>query len=189
MNSKETLKIFQDAGALLEGHFLLSSGLHSAQYLQCARVLGNPQLAEKLSQALAGNFRSQKITAVVGPAMGGIILAYELARALGARALFTERESAKMCLRRGFSLSAQDDVLVAEDVITTGRSVREVIDVVRDSGARLIGVGCIVERTKDKIDFGVKMENLIKIDIPTFTSQDCPYCRDNLPLVKPGSRK
>lgn len=189
MTQSEILKIFEESGALLQGHFLLSSGLHSNQYLQCARVLEHPAISEKLARALAAKFKKDKINTVIGPAMGGIILAYELARVLKARALFTERESARMCLRRGFSLSAQDDVLVAEDVITTGRSVREVIDVVRDSGARLIGVGCIVERTKDKIDFGVRMENLIEIDIPTFASQVCPYCRDNLPLVKPGSRK
>ena len=188
MNQKEVLEIFKDCGALLEGHFLLSSGRHSSQYLQCAKVLENPKNADKLSRALAESFKDKKITAVVGPAMGGIILAYELARATGARALFTERELGKMCLRRGFSLSLQDRVLVAEDVITTGGSVKEVIELVKAKGAEIVAVCALVDRSQGKIDLGARLTSLIKIDIPTFKPQNCPLCKDGLALIKPGSR-
>ena len=186
---KDILKIFQDSGALLQGHFLLSSGLHSEQYLQCAKVLENPQTAAKLSQALAEDFKDASITAVIGPAMGGVILAYELARALGARALFTERESGKMCLRRGFRLSAQDKVLVAEDVITTGRSVKEVIEAARADDAQVVAVCALADRSVSKIDFGVRCVSLLKLEIKNYPPQDCPLCKQAVELVEPGSRK
>jgi orotate phosphoribosyltransferase len=182
-------KIFQDSGALLRGHFLLSSGLHSSQYLQCARVLANPQIAEKLCRLLAGDFKKDNVTAVVGPAIGGIILAYELARATGARALFAERESGSMSLRRGFALSEQDKVLVTEDVVTTGGSVKEVIKVVKASGAEVIAVTALVDRSQGKVDFGVKYTSLLKLAIANYSPQDCPLCKQRVALVKPGSRK
>ncbi|MCQ9208059.1 MAG: orotate phosphoribosyltransferase [Omnitrophica bacterium] len=188
MNQKEILQIFQKAAALLEGHFLLSSGLHSGQYLQCALVLENPQIAQKLCRPLAENFKADKLTAVIGPAMGGIIFSYELARALGVRALFTEREAGKMCLRRGFKLLPEDKVLVAEDVITTGGSVKEVIEVVTASGATVIAVCALVDRSKGDVNFGVDFKSLIKIAAPTFRPEECPLCKKKIPLVKPGSR-
>lgn len=187
--NKNYLKIFQDAGALLEGHFLLSSGLHSGQYLQCARVLESPELAQRLCQDLAAKFKNKKINVVIGPAIGGIIVAYELARALGARALFSERLGEKMCLRRGFNLSRKDKVLIAEDVITTGFSVREVVELVDALGAELVGIASIVERSKEKIDFKIRAESLLRIEVPAFTKQACPMCKQGSVAVKPGSRK
>lgn len=199
MRQGEILKIFQEAGALLQGHFLLSSGLHSSQYLQCAKVLENPQAAEKLCQALAEPFKNKAIDVVIGPAMGGIILAYELARALGARALFTERQSGlpaqhkegqagKMCLRRGFNLPSSDKVLIAEDVVTTGGSVKEVIDLVNSCGAKIIAVCALVDRSGGKIDFGVNCESLVKLEIENFSANSCPLCKKGIELLKPGSR-
>ena len=185
---KDILKIFQDSGALLEGHFLLSSGLHSQQYLQCARVLEAPQTSAKLCQTLAEDFKNDKITVVIGPAMGGVILAYELARALGARALFAERETGKMRLRRGFALSPQDNVLVTEDVITTGGSVKEVIELVKATGAGISAVCALVDRSQSKIDFSVKCVALLKLDIKNFPSENCPLCKQQIKLTKPGSK-
>ncbi len=184
----KSLKIFQDAGALLQGHFLLSSGLHSSRYLQCARALEDPQISEKLCRALGENFMNDTIDAVIGPAMGGIILAYELARALGARALFAERECGKMCLRRGFSLSPQNRVLVAEDVITTGGSVKEVIELVKTKGAQVVAVASLADRSREKIEFGVRCVSLLKLDIKNFPPENCPLCKQGIELVKPGSR-
>lgn len=189
MKQSEVIEIFKNTGALMKGHFQLSSGLHSDQYFQCARILENPECSERICQGLAERFRGDSVTVVVGPAMGGVIVAYEVARALNAKAFFAERESSRMCLRRGFALSPQDKVLIAEDVITTGRSVGEVIDIVKESGANLVGVGCIVDRTKEAIDFGVNITSLIKIHIPVFEPQRCPLCKDHQPLIKPGSRK
>ena len=188
MSQTEVLQIFKDTGALLSGHFLLSSGLHSSQYLQCARVLENPQTSARLSQALAQDFKKDSISIVIGPAMGGIILAYELARALGARALFAEREDAKMCLRRGFTISLQDKVLVAEDVITTGGSVKEVIELVKAKGARVIAVCALADRSQGKIDFGIRCLSLLKLDIKNYPPKDCPLCKQGRELVKPGSK-
>lgn len=184
----DILKIFQDAGALLEGHFLLSSGLHSGRYLQCARVLENPKISERLCQALAKNFKDDTINTVIAPAIGGIILAYELARALGATALFAERESGRMCLRRGFSLSPQDTVLVAEDVITTGGSVKEIIELVKAEGAKISAVCALADRSQGEIDFGVRCVSLLKLKIKNFSPEDCPLCKQGIKLVKPGSK-
>ncbi|MBN3039070.1 MAG: orotate phosphoribosyltransferase [Candidatus Omnitrophica bacterium] len=190
MNPKQILQIFKRKDALLEGHFILSSGLHSGQYLQCAKVLEDPKASARLARALAANFGKRRVDTVVGPAMGGIILAYELARALGARALFAERANGKMCLRRGFSLKAQEKVLVAEDVITTGGSVKEVIEVVQACGATVIGVAALIDRSGRKPPFGkIRFKSLAKIDIKTYRPEDCPLCRQGLGLIKPGSRK
>ncbi len=188
MTQSEILKIFQDTGALLQGHFLLSSGLHSSRYLQCARVLEDPRTCAKLCQDLAEDFRNDTIDAVIGPAMGGIIVAYELARALGAAALFAERESGKMRLRRGFSLSPQDRVLVAEDVITTGGSVKEVIELVKTKGAQVIAVASVADRGQERIEFGVRCVSLLKLDIKNFPPENCPLCKQGIELIKPGSR-
>jgi orotate phosphoribosyltransferase len=188
VNQTEILKIFKDAGALLEGHFLLSSGLHSGQYLQCARVLENPQIAQELCRALAENFKNQRISAVIGPAIGGIIVAYELARALGARALFAERESGKMCLRRGFDLSFKDEVVIAEDVITTGGSAKEVIELVRATRAQVVALCALADRSQGRIDFGVKRIALLELDIKNFSADNCPLCKQGIELGKPGSR-
>lgn len=188
MTEKEVLDLFEKLGALLKGHFKLSSGLHSQTYLQCALVLQYPDIAEKLSRALAGKFSNQKINVVVGPALGGVTLAYEVARAIGVRGLFTERQAGKMVLRRGFSIDEGEKTLVVEDVVTTGGSTKDVIDVVRSLSGEVIGIGSIIDRSPSPIDFAVPFESLAKINIETFEEKNCPLCRKNIPITKPGSR-
>lgn len=188
MTSKEVLKIFVDKKALLTGHFRLSSGLHSEKYLQCALVLQYPNLAQKLCIALAKKFSKEKITAVIGPALGGVIVSYEVARALKVRSLFSERENGTMTLRRGFSLAPKDKVLIVEDVITTGGSVKEVIDLVKSKGAKVVGLGCIIDRSSQKTNFGVPFKSLAKINIKTYSAQNCPLCKKGMAVYKPGSR-
>lgn len=173
---------------MLKGHFKLTSGLHSSQYLQCALVLQNPKYVERLCGELASRFKDDNASVVIGPALGGIIVSYEVARALGCRSIFAERQNGSMALRRGFYIDKKDKILVVEDVVTTGSSTKEVIEIVKKSGAHLAGVGAIVDRSKS-IDFGEKFISLLKVDIPTFNPQDCPLCRDKVELLKPGSRR
>jgi len=189
MDSENIVQIFKNTDALLEGHFLLSSGLHSFQYLQCALLLQHTNIAGELCKMLAEKFKARNPSIVIAPAIGGIIVAHEVARALDVRGIFTERVDGMMCLRRGFSLSREDRVLVVEDVITTGRSTKEVIDVVASYGAQVIGVGCIADRSDKNISFGAECRNILKINIPTYHPVECPLCKANIPLVKPGSRK
>ena len=184
----EILKIFKDCGALLEGHFLLSSGLHSSQYLQCALVLQHPTHAERLCALLARPFQGQGIRVVAAPALGGVIVAHEAARALGARALFTERAEGRMTLRRGFQIAPGERTLVVEDVITTGGSTREVIHVVEEHGGKVAGVGCLVDRSGGS-PFEVERHCLVRLEIPNYAPEACPLCREGRPLVKPGSRQ
>lgn len=188
MKEKEIIEIFKKTGAFLQGHFKLSSELHSAQYLQCACVLQHPEYAEKLCSALAEKFMNEKIETVIAPALGGIIVSYEVARALKAKSLFAERVDGKMTLKRGFTLSGGEKVLVVEDVVTTGLSTGEVVEVVRSFGASVIGVGCLIDRSSKKLDFGAPFKSLVKMDIPTFEPQNCPLCKDKIPITKPGSR-
>ncbi|MCX5667920.1 MAG: orotate phosphoribosyltransferase [Candidatus Omnitrophica bacterium] len=189
MNEKDVLKLFEQHGALLSGHFKLSSGLHSEKYLQCALVLQYPDIAERLSKALANNFSAEMIDVVIGPAMGGVTLAYEAARALGVRGLFTERQDGKMVLRRGFSISKGEKVLVVEDVVTTGGSTKEVIDLVKSFGADIVGVGSIIDRSSAGIDFGAPFKPLAKVEVETFEEDKCPLCKKQMPITKPGSRR
>ena len=191
MKEIETMDLLRKTGAYKQGHFKLSSGLHSGAYMQCALVLQNPIIAARLCKALAAKFRADAPDVVLGPAMGGIVLAYELARAFNARAIFTERDDdGKMKLRRGFTVTPANKVLVAEDVLTTGKSVKEVISLLRKDGVVPIGVAALVDRSAGKLDFdGVKHENLIKLDIPVFKEEDCPLCQEGIPITKPGSRK
>lgn len=188
LTQEEATEIFKKANALLTGHFKLTSGRHSNQYMQCAQVLQYPHYASKLCDALAEKFAGQKVDVVVGPAMGGIIVAYEVARALGVRAIFTEREQGVMTLRRGFSISKDEKVLVVEDVITTGGSVKEVIEVVKATGAEIVGVGVLVDRSNGQVDFGLPAEAILRLDIKSYPPEDCPLCKEGLPVVKPGSR-
>lgn len=185
----EIFDIFDKTGAMLNGHFKLSSGLHSPQYLQCALVLQHPRYCRKLCGELANKFRKKDITVVVAPALGGVIVSYEVATSLGARSLFTERKDGKMVLRRGFSLSKKDKVLVVEDVVTTGLSTKEVIKVVKRSGAKVVGVGAIVDRSGRPPKFGTPFKSLIRINVPTFKPHECPLCKKKAPITKPGSRK
>ncbi|MBI4974854.1 MAG: orotate phosphoribosyltransferase [Candidatus Omnitrophica bacterium] len=188
MTEKEVLELFDKHGAFLKGHFRLSSGLHSEGYLQCALILQHPEIAEKLSRALAKRFEKEKIDLVIGPALGGITLAYEVARSLKLRGIFAERQDGKMVLRRGFSIVKGEKVLVVEDVITTGGSTKEVIELVKSTGGIVIGVGSIIDRSEGRIDFGVRAEHLAGIKIDTFSEEACPLCRSNVLIVKPGSR-
>jgi orotate phosphoribosyltransferase len=189
MTEKEVLGLFEKCGALLKGHFRLSSGLHSEKYLQCALVLQYPDVAEKLSKELAGKFSKDAIDVVIGPALGGVTLAYEVARAIGKRGLFTERQDGKMVLRRGFSISKGEKVLVVEDVVTTGGSTKEVIDLVKSFGAEVVGVGSIIDRSGAKIDFGAPFKPLAKVAVETFEEDACPLCKKQVPITKPGSRR
>ncbi|MCR4963480.1 MAG: orotate phosphoribosyltransferase [Firmicutes bacterium] len=189
-NSEEILAILKAKDALLEGHFRLTSGRHAAYYMQCAKLLQYPDAAGPLCEQLAGQFADEHIDTVVGPATGAIIIAYEVARALKTKALFTERENGVMCLRRGFEIKPGSRVLVVEDVVTTGGSVKEVIEVVRGFGAEVAGVGVLVDRSNGKIDFGVPLKALVSLEIESFPPENCPLCKEGkLELVKPGSRQ
>lgn len=186
INIKDILK---SKGALLEGHFLLSSGLHSAGYVQCALVLQYPGIADELGKALASFFTKEKPDVVIAPALGGVIIGQSVAKALGVRAVFTERKDGRMLLRRGFSISPDEKVLVVEDVITTGKSTQEVITVIEKTGAPICGVGCIIDRSAETISFPGTFNCLLKLDIKSFSAEACPLCTQGIPAVKPGSRK
>jgi len=188
MNEKEILKIFEEKKAILDGHFLLSSGLHSNRYIQCALVLQYPDIAEKLAKILAKNLIHSKIDVVVSPALGGIIIGQELARQLNSRAIFTERVEEVMTLRRGFEIKKNEKVVVVEDVITTGKSTNEVIEVVKKSGGEVIYIACLVDRSGGKIKFDYPVVSLLKIDVQTWQKENCPLCKEGKEIVKPGSR-
>lgn len=182
---------FVDEGALLQGHFELSSGLHSPQYMQCALLLSRPAKAEALGKALAALLSPLVPDApelVLSPAMGGLIIGQEVARALGTRAYFTEREAGAMTLRRGFSLKKGERVVVVEDVVTTGKSSREVMDLVRERGAEPIALLSIVNRSGGGLHLGVPAGSLLEMTIPSYRPEDCPLCREGSPAIKPGSR-
>jgi len=183
------LSLFKKTGALLEGHFQLTSGLHSSRYLQCALVLQYPEHAESVGSALARRFSDHQIEAVVAPAIGGIIVAHETARALCVRALFTEREGDLMTLRRGFQLNQGERVLVVEDVVTTGGSTRETIEAVTRAGGLVVGAGSMVDRSGGAAQVGVPRESLLTLEVPAYHPSECPLCNDGTPAIKPGSRK
>jgi orotate phosphoribosyltransferase len=186
------LRIFGERGALLEGHFLLTSGLHSPRYLQCARVLMDPVLATRLGAELASRLRpllgGTAPVAVVAPALGGVLVAHEVARALGCRGLFTERQDGAMTLRRGFTLEAGEPVVVVEDVITTGGSTREVMDAVTARGASVVAAGSLVDRSGGKVDLGVPRRSLLELEVPAYPAEGCPLCAAGSKPEKPGSR-
>ena len=188
MRPSEVMRLFQGCGAWLEGHFVLSSGLHSREYLQCALILQHPTLAARACQALGQRFLSDEITCVAGPALGGILVAYETARQLGVRAVFAERQDGKLQMRRGFHVGPKDRVLVVEDVVTTGGSVEELIDLVRAAGASVVGVGALVDRSSGWASFDVKYHALLSLDLKTFPPDTCPLCKEGVPILRPGSR-
>ncbi|MCH9007905.1 orotate phosphoribosyltransferase [candidate division KSB1 bacterium] len=187
MTEAAILAIFEETGALLSGHFILTSGLHSTQYFQCAQVLKHPDLAEKLCAEIARNFAAGGVELVVAPAVGGIIVAHEIARALGVPALFTEREDGTMTLRRGFEIRPGQRVLVAEDVITTGGSVKEVIALVKKAQGEVVGVGCLLDRSGGSVALEVPYKPLLSLQIKTYAPDD-PDLKKLGPAVKPGSR-
>lgn len=188
MTKDEILKIFREHSALLEGHFILSSGLHSDRYIQCALVLQYPRVAEQLCVELGPKLGELGAKAVVGPALGGVIVAHEMARALGLRALFTERQNGEMALRRGFHLDQGEPVLVVEDVITTGKSTRETIECAENAGGKVVGVGALVDRSGGKVEFNIPKAALVTLNVQTYNPDDCPLCKSGKPAVKPGSR-
>jgi orotate phosphoribosyltransferase len=188
MTDQEVLDLFRQSGALLEGHFRLSSGLHSDRYLQSALVLQHPDFAEQLGRALAERTAHMQPTAVLSPALGGIVIGQEVARALQVRALFAERQEGKLTLRRGFSLSPADRVLIVEDVITTGGSTRETIAVAEDAGARVIGAASIIDRGSDATRLNMPLQSLVNMEVPAYPPESCPLCAKGVPVVKPGSR-
>lgn len=188
MDSTEIARIFEDTGALLTGHFLLTSGLHSEKYLQCAKVLQWPHHADACARALAGYFVAAKPRVVVSPAIGGIVIGHEVGRALGCRAIFAERENGALRLRRGFSIEAGELAVVVEDVITTGGSTLETMEVVRLHGGKVLGALSVVDRSAGKALLDTRYHSLWTLDIPTFEAENCPLCKSGSAPVKPGSR-
>ena len=188
MTQDEVLEIYQKTGALLTGHFLLSSGLHSERYLQSALVLQQPDIATRLCAALAEHFRNSSIEAVIAPALGGVFVSHETARALGVRALFAERVNGELTLRRGFTIKPGERILVVEDVITTGKSTRETIEVVKKAGGVAVAAASLVDRSGGKADLGVPYKALVTLEVPSFTALECPMCKAGSTPIKPGSR-
>jgi orotate phosphoribosyltransferase len=182
------IDVFRRVGALLEGHFRLTSGLHSPGYLQCALVLQYPREAELCGAALADHFRDLRIDAVLSPALGGIVIGQEVARALGVRALFAERQDGALTLRRGFTLLSHERVLVVEDVVTTGGSTLETVEVARAAGATVVGAGAIIDRSGGTLRIDVPFHALATVSLPTYQPDQCPLCLAGIPVVKPGSR-
>ncbi|MFO7867214.1 MAG: orotate phosphoribosyltransferase [Candidatus Aminicenantes bacterium] len=189
LSRDEILTVFRETGALLEGHFILTSGLHSGTYFQCAQIFQYPEYSEKLCRDIVRHFQDVEIDLVVSPAVGGIIFGYELARQLGVRNIFTEREGGKMLLRRGFKVNPGDKVLVAEDVTTTGGSVQELMDSIEAGGGDILAVTSIVDRSGGEARFGVPYYSLFQMDVKNYKPDDCPLCRQGSQAVKPGSRK
>lgn len=184
------MEVLKEAGVLLEGHFRLTSGRHSNKYLQCAKIFRNTKYSEELCAALAEQYQDDGVEVVIGPAMGAVQMAYEVSRCLKCENFFTEREDGKMTLRRGFQVNPGEKVLIVEDVVTTGGSVREVIDVVKAAGGVVVGVGAIVDRTGGKIDFGVPFKSVISMEVESWEPSECPLCKSGAPApIKPGSRK
>lgn len=190
MTQDEILSLFKKSGALLEGHFRLTSGLHSSRYLQCALVLQHPEHAAVLGSALATRMLelADKPGLVVAPALGGILVAHEVARALGTRALFAERQEGTLTLRRGFRIAPGETCFVVEDVVTTGGSTRETMDVVKQAGGVVTAAGAIVDRSGGRTDLGVPRTALAVLDVPNYPPDNCPLCRAGSQAVKPGSR-
>ena len=192
MTHDEVIEEFRQAGALLEGHFLLSSGLHSAAYLQCARVMMDARRGVRLCKALAGRITERlgadAIDWVVSPAMGGVVVGYEMGRQLGVPAIFTERVDDTLQLRRGFALNQGDRVLMAEDIVTTGKSSRECIDCITDHGGRVVAASCLIDRSDGAVDLGVPLFALAGLELPSYADDDLPPELAALPAVKPGSR-
>jgi len=189
MEQKEILGIFKKSKALLNGHFLLSSGLHSDIYFEKFQVLQYPEYVELLCEELARLFRKEKIQVVVGPTTGGIIIAYEVAKNLKVRSIFAEMEEGKRVFKRGFDLKEGERVLIVDDILTTGRSVQEVIDLVNKYKAKIVGLGVLLDRSGGKVQFAYPLKPLASVVAKTFKPEECPLCKEGKPLVRPGSRK
>jgi orotate phosphoribosyltransferase len=190
MTQDEVIKMFKQSEALLEGHFRLTSGLHSDRYLQCALVLQNPRQAEALGAALAARLRTlgNQPDLVIAPALGGILVAHEVARALGVRGLFAERQDGMLTLRRGFRIEPGEKAYVVEDVVTTGGSTTETMEVVLKAGAIVLAAGSLIDRSGGRADLGVPRVALAVLDVPAFSPEECPLCKTGSKAIKPGSR-
>ncbi len=186
MNNNETLNLLESAEGVLHGHFCLTSGLHSNIYFQCAKLYQFPGITEKLGTLLAQKLNGLEFDTIIAPAVGAVIIGYETAKQAKKRNLFVERKDGEMQLRRGYSLKKGEKVVIIEDVITTARTIKETIEAIKEYEAEVIAVGCIVDRTSGKTDYNIK--SLLQIDPVVYEPNDCPLCKENIPLVKPGSR-
>ena len=186
---EQAFEVFRRTGVMQEGHFKLTSGRHSDRYMQCARLFEHPGESVAICALVAEAFRGKQIDLVVGPAIGGIIMAYEVARILNVRNVFAERDNGTMTLRRGFHVAPSSRALVVEDVVTTGGSVKEVIEFLLGRGAKVVGVGAVVDRSNRTVDFGVPFHAVATMNVESWEPDDCPLCRQGLPITKPGSRK
>lgn len=189
LNEKDIMKIFEESDALLRGHFRLTSGRHSDVYFQCAKVLQYPKYNEQLCSIIADKFKDVNFDAVVSPAIGGLVVGQEVARQLNKKFIFAERENFDLLLRRGFSIKEGEKLLICEDVVTTGGSVFEVMEIVKSNIAEIAGIGFIVDRSNGNINFGYPQVSTIKLDVKSYMPEDCPYCEEGLELIKPGSKK
>ena len=189
LTENEMLDIFNKTQALLNGHFLLTSGRHSNKYFQCSKVLQYPEYNEAICKNISDFFKNYKIDTVICPAIGGIVVGQEVARQLNKKFIFAERENDIMTLRRGFYIKEGENVLICEDVVTTGGSVFEVIELAKQKKANIVGVGFIVDRSFGKVKFGYPQHSVIKMEVISYLKEDCPLCKEELELVKPGSRK
>ena len=185
--SDEVLEIFKTAGAIKEGHFLLASGLHSPVYWEKFRILQHPHLTEKLCRLIAQHFKGQKIDVVAGPTTGGIILAFETARQLGARSIFAEKEGEVRVFRRDFEIAPGEHILIVDDILTTGSSLRETISAVAKLGGIVIGIGVLVDRSEENLDFNLPFFSCLRAPTTVYSPQECPFCAAHIPLVKPGA--
>jgi len=188
LSPENILQIFRECGAVLQGHFRLSSGKHSDTYFEKFQVLQHPHYVQQLCAELAKRFRDDRIDVVIGPTTGGVIIAYEVARQLGTRAIYAEREGDKRVLRRGFTLQVDERVLVVDDILTTGGSVREVLEMLNPYHVQLVGVGILVDRTGGQVDLGVRTETLLQLVVEAWQPEECPLCQRGEPLTEPGSR-
>lgn len=187
MNNSEVISIFKKSGAVLEGHFLLASGLHSPVYWEKFRVLQHPELAIQLCQMIATKFKGSGAQLVAGPTTGGIILAFEIARQMGLRAIFAEKNSGKRIFRRGLSINQGEKVLVVDDILTTGGSLEGVIQAVKEAGGEVTGIGVLVDRSTQSINFKAPLYSCLKSESVTYIPENCPLCQKQIPLVRPGS--
>ncbi len=188
MTNEEIIKAFTDAEALLEGHFLLRSGLHSNRFFQAALVMQYPDVAEKLCAELAKSYIDKGIQVVISPAVGGLIVGQEIARALGVKAIFADKVNDELVLKRGFSIASGEKVLVAEDVVTRGGRVQQTVDLVRSLGGNVAGIAVLVDRSAGNAKFDVPLKSLCQLELATYEPESCPLCKNGLPLVKPGSK-
>ncbi|MGL5206049.1 MAG: orotate phosphoribosyltransferase [Acidaminococcaceae bacterium] len=186
MNEQDVMKLLEETQAVLHGHFLLTSGLHSPMYVEKFNVLQHPKYTEMLCKELAARYVNDNVELVVGPMTGGILLAHEVGKQLGTRAIFTEREDGKMTLKRGFHIEPGTRVLIVEDIVTTGGSVVEVLNVVKEHGGVPVGIGLLVDRSGGKADFGLRTEALLRLNVETFKPESCPLCEQNIPFTKRG---